>query len=74
MRPADPARATGITQTGVFAGATLGPPAFGALVEATSYRVGWIATAVAAALAGGLVLAMDRRIGPKSALHRGAVG
>jgi len=74
MRPADPARATGITQTGVFAGATLGPPAFGALVEATSYPVGWIATAVAAALAGGMVLAMDRRIGPKTALHRGANG
>lgn len=72
MRPADPARATGITQTGVFAGATLGPPAFGALVGATSYPVGWIATAVAAALAGGLVLAADRRMGSKAVHRRGA--
>lgn len=50
-----PAAATSITQTGVFAGGALGPVAFGATVEAASYDVAWIASAVLLLAAAGLV-------------------
>jgi cyanate permease len=44
------AAATGVTQSGVYVGGALGPLAFGVLVEATSYSVGWLAVAVIVAL------------------------
>jgi len=56
-----PAAATSITQTGVFVGGALGPLAFGATVEATSYAVAWTGAAAALVLAAVLVLA-GRRI------------
>lgn len=56
-----PAAATSITQSGIFAGGALGPLAFGATVEATSYTVAWTGAAVALVLAAGLVL-LGRRL------------
>jgi len=50
--PMAPAAATGIIQSGVFLGATLGVPLFGLIVESLSYSVAWSATAVGALVAG----------------------
>jgi MFS family permease len=49
--PGAPGAATGITQTGTYAGAVLGPLLFGIAVDTTSYRVAWIGSAVTCALA-----------------------
>ncbi len=51
LNPSAPAAATSITQSGVYAGGSLGPLCFGALVAATSYPTGWLAAGVAMALA-----------------------
>jgi len=56
LRPQAPAAATSITQTGVYAGASLGPLGFGALAAHTGYGVAWTAAAVMMALACGCVL------------------
>lgn len=40
-----PSAATGITQAGVFVGACVGPPVFGAIVEAAGYPTAWLAAA-----------------------------
>jgi hypothetical protein len=50
-----PAVASGITGTGQFAGGIVGPVAFGALVERTSYQVAWVSTGASLCLAGVLV-------------------
>ncbi len=49
------AAATGITQGGVYVGASLGPVAFGLLASGSSFEVAWITTAAFALLAGTLV-------------------
>jgi len=54
--PEAPAAATGVTQTGVYAGGVLGPPAFGLIVETASYRAAWLAAAAALLLAAGLII------------------
>lgn len=56
-----PAAATSITQTGVFAGGALGPVAFGATVEATSYDVAWLAAA-ATLLAAAVLVTVGKRL------------
>ena len=38
---AEPSAATGVTQSGLFAGQLVGPPIFGWLVEQGSYRLAW---------------------------------
>ncbi len=61
-----PGAATGITQTGTYFGAVLGPVLFGVTVDATSYSIAWLgagATSVAAAIAvraGRRALLVDR--------------
>jgi predicted MFS family arabinose efflux permease len=60
--PGAPAAATGITQSGVFLGATLGVPLFGVLVESTSYQTAWIATAVSLVLGLFIVFRVGRRL------------
>jgi MFS family permease len=55
--PAAPAAATGISQTGVYAGAVLGPSIFGLLAERVGYRGAWLGAAACSALAGALVIA-----------------
>lgn len=64
--PGAPAAATGVTQTGAFTGAALGPLVFGILVERASYDTAWIASGVvalcaAAAVFVGLKLLTNRR-------------
>ena len=49
------AAATGITQGGVYVGASVGPVAFGLLAGGVSYEVAWITTAIFALAAGTLV-------------------
>ncbi len=57
---AAPAAATGITQTGTYAGSALGPLAFGYLVEHGSYRQAWL-TFVVVTLAAAIVIEYGRR-------------
>lgn len=49
--PGAPGAATGITQTGTYVGAVLGPLLFGFAVEAWGYRWAWCGSAVTSALA-----------------------
>jgi MFS family permease len=58
--PARPAAATGITQTGTYFGAVAGPLLFGAIAEASSYRVAW-SVAAAFALVGAAAIVAGRR-------------
>ncbi len=61
QHPDAAATASGITQTGTYLGAVVGPVLFGALVERASYRAAWLsAGALAAAGAGAMV--MGRRM------------
>lgn len=55
--PSAPGAASGITQTGTYAGAVAGPVLFGAVVEATSYRAAWLVAAVLALLGAGTIAA-----------------
>lgn len=57
-----PAAATGITQTGVFAGVLVGPPLFGILVETRSYAVAWSVFGVISLLGAGLLILGRRRL------------
>ena len=62
LNPTAPAVATGITQTGQFAGSATGPLLFGLMVENSSYRVAWSAAAIALLAAALLmILARDRK-------------
>ena len=62
-----PAAATGITQTGTYAGSAVGPLVFGLVVEHASYTAAWLCSAglvlvAAAAMLGGRgALVRDRR-------------
>ena len=60
LHPSAPAAATGLTQTGVFAGGALGPLLFGLLVAASGYAVAWTAAATAQVVGAGLVLGARR--------------
>ncbi len=51
LNPGAPAAATGITQTGVYAGALSGPVLFGLAVDAWGYGPAWILAAVSTTLA-----------------------
>lgn len=53
--PSAPAAATGVAQTGNYAGSALGPLAFGYLAESQGYRVAWLVFAAVALLAAVLV-------------------
>ncbi len=52
VNPLAPAAATGVTMTGTFVGAAIGPPLFGVLAEGISFGVAWVTTALALAAAG----------------------
>lgn len=56
--PTAVAAATGFTQVGVFAGAGLGPLAFGVLAEEVSFRAAWLALAAVGA-AGAVTMLVD---------------
>ena len=54
-----PARATGVTQVGFYAGGGIGPPLFGFLIDQFSYRSAWMTAAGFVLVAAGLVLAVE---------------
>ncbi|MDE0230901.1 MAG: MFS transporter [bacterium] len=54
-----PARATGVTQVGFYAGGGIGPPLFGFLIDQFSYRFAWMTAAGLVLVAAGLVLAVE---------------
>ena len=68
--PDAPSAATGVTQTGVFAGAAAGPLVAGLLVEAAGFGLAWSAAAVAQAAACLLLL---RRAPASAPSGRGTV-
>ncbi|MGK2929914.1 MAG: MFS transporter [Acidimicrobiales bacterium] len=51
LNPAAPAAATGITQTGVYAGALAGPVLFGLVVESAGYGLAWTLAAASSLIA-----------------------
>lgn len=53
--PAAPAAATGVTQTGVYLGGSLGPLGFGLLVDHSGYSSAWWAVAICMVVAAVLV-------------------
>jgi predicted MFS family arabinose efflux permease len=55
--PAAPGAATGVSQTGTYLGAMLGPIVFGAIVEASGYGAGWLFSAGSSAVAAVMMLA-----------------
>jgi MFS family permease len=60
--PLAPAASTGITMTGVFVGAAVGPPLFGLLADGISFTVAWATMAVALVAAGALMRSAARRM------------
>ena len=70
LHPQAPAAATSITQTGVYAGACVGPLVFGTVATANGYPVAWLGAAGTMLLAGvGMLVggALLRRSAPGSA-------
>jgi MFS family permease len=61
---ASPETATGVMQTGFFAGGVLGPVGFGLLVQTGSFTLGWIVATVGALAAAGAVAAARRVLPP----------
>ena len=59
--PAAPGAATGITQTGTYAGSVVGPLAFGAIAGSSGYGTAWLVVAVASVAAAAAVL-VGRRL------------
>ena len=58
--PWAPARATGITQAGIYAGAVIGPTVFGVVMEEASHGTAWVIAAGVVAVAA-VVLAIGSR-------------
>ena len=59
--PQAPATATGITMTGVFIGAAIGPPLFGVVADGSSFAVAWWGTAASLIGAAAIMLYVRRR-------------
>ncbi|MFI7215637.1 MFS transporter [Micromonospora maritima] len=62
LHPQAPAAATSITQTGVYAGGSLGPLGLGALAGAAGYPAMWLTAALAMLLAAALMLLGAHRL------------
>ena len=62
LHPEAPAAATGVTQSGAFAGPVIGPPLFGVIAATWSYGLAWGTVAVMSALAGLLVHLARRQV------------
>lgn len=61
LNPGAPAAATGIAQTGVYAGSAAGPLVFGLLAHSASYATAWVVCA-GFALVGAATLLVGRRL------------
>jgi len=64
LHPGNPATATSITQTGIYAGGCAGPVALGALAAGAGYPTMWTAAAIAMLLAAGFMLLGGRMLDP----------
>ncbi|MFV0307016.1 MAG: MFS transporter [Desertimonas sp.] len=62
--PDAPARSTGITQTGVYAGVLIGPAAMGIVVDRVGYAVGWFGVGAAMAVGAVIMRSVSARIDP----------
>lgn len=60
--PENPGEASGVLQLGAFAGATVGPLAFGLVVERSGFGLAYAGSAVVAAVAAGLAALLTRRL------------
>jgi predicted MFS family arabinose efflux permease len=60
--PDAPGAATGVSQTGTYLGAVLGPVVFGLLVDASGYGLGWCFSAACAALAAAMMIVARRQL------------
>lgn len=60
--PAAPARATGLTQTGTYLGALIGPIGFGLVVEASGYTTAWLLVSASALVAATVFITTDHRL------------
>lgn len=69
LNPSAPAAATSITQSGVYAGGTIGPLGFGALVQATSFPTAWLAAAASMLVAAVFIYAGTRMLTTSPAPH-----
>jgi MFS family permease len=62
LNPIAPGAAVGITQTGAFVGAIVGPIGLGFLAEEFSFRASWVAAATASLLAAAIIFVLRRFI------------
>lgn len=60
LNPVAPGPAVGITQTGAFVGAIVGPIGLGFLADRFSFTTAWVAAAIASFLAAAIIFAMRR--------------
>ena len=60
LNPIAPGAAVGITQTGAFVGAIIGPASLGFLAEHFSFATAWAAAAIASALAAMMIFVLRR--------------
>jgi MFS family permease len=68
--PRAPARATSIALTGTYIGAAAGPALFGIVVEAASFSVAWLATAVVLLMGAAVMLIARSRLPTPTAADR----
>ena len=61
-RPDEPGRATGVSQTGIYVGTTLGPLIFGPVSESLGYPLTWSTAAVLALISAAGMLAARRNL------------
>ena len=62
VNPNAPGAATGITQTGTYLGAVVGPVLFGLVAEHVSFRAAWLGAAAMALLAALTIVGARRRV------------
>ena len=62
VNPNAPAAATGITQTGTYFGAVVGPVVFGFVADHFSFRAAWLGAAATASLAAMTIVGARRRV------------
>jgi cyanate permease len=55
-----PGSASGVSQTGIYVGAALGPAAFGALAASAGYGTAWLAVAASTLLSAGVLWLASR--------------
>lgn len=60
--PAAPGAATGVSQTGTYLGAMLGPIVFGLLVDASGFGLAWCFSGTCAALAAAMMIVARRQL------------